>query len=204
MALMDARDAGRLDNGDLIGCLQDLASFALRRSICGESTRNYGQWFVAAAKDLDGDSRAKLRAEWFRRGWPDDEAFARALGTFGLYRREPRKARMMLDALEESHGHKEKIERDKLTIEHVMPQTVSDDAHGNAWKQAIGGDWASVHRELLHTLGNLTLTGYNPELSKRSFEKKRKILADSRLHLNEYFEPLEGWAQTRYAFEERR
>ncbi len=135
MALLDAQDAGTLDNSELIGCLQDLASFTLRRSMCGESTRAYGQWFVAAAKELGDNPRAKLRAEWFRRGWPDDAALTRALGTFALYRRERKKARLMLDALEDAHGHKEKVEKDKLTIEHLMPQAMGDDADGTAWRR---------------------------------------------------------------------
>ena len=55
------------------------------------------------------------------------------------------------------------------TIEHILPQNenLSDE-----WKAGLGADWNAC-AEWLHTLGNLTLTGYNSEYSDSSFEYKR-------------------------------
>ena len=92
---------------------------------------------------------------------------------------------MMLDALEELRGHKEKIERAKLTIEHVMPQTLGDDSDGAAWRKALGDDWNSVHRELLHTLGisrsPATILSSPSVHSTRSDEFSRESFAPERV-----------------------
>ena len=134
-----------------------------------------------------------MREEWLRRGWPDDTAVVKALADFALYRREPRKARLILERLERAAGHKERVQLDGLQIEHVMPQTMKDDGDGRAWKAMLGDGWQDAHVSLVHTLGNLTLTGYNPELSKRPFDFKRGILTESHLELNRHFGELVSW-----------
>ena len=78
----------------------DLVSFVLRRSICGESTRNYGRWFVEAIATIKEDPRKDLRNYWVRRGWPDDASFVSRMREFPIYRRESKKCRMVLMALE--------------------------------------------------------------------------------------------------------
>jgi hypothetical protein len=45
----------------------------------------------------------------------------------------------------------------------------------------------------LHTLGNLTLTAYNPDLSNKNVDVKKPVLAESHLELNGYFESVPGW-----------
>ena len=59
-----------------------------------------------------------------------------------------------------------------LQIEHVMPQTLTD-----SWKATLGEEWETIHDLLLHTVGNLTLTGYNAPLSNDEYSRKREILA---------------------------
>ena len=59
-----------------------------------------------------------------------------------------------------------------------MPQGLTEDGG------ALGPDGDAIHSRFLHTLGNLTLTGYNPELSNSPFAEKRRRLADSNLALN--------------------
>ena len=61
-----------------------------------------------------------------------------------------------------------------------MPQNLNGE-----WREALGSENAdTIHRQLVHTLGNLTLTGYNPELSDRPFQDKRTYLADSNIAMN--------------------
>jgi hypothetical protein len=69
-----------------------------------------------------------------------------------------------------------------------MPQTLTD-----SWKEALGENWETVHELLLHTVGNLTLTGYNAPLSNDDYRLKREILLNSHLELNRYFEPVIQW-----------
>ena len=69
-----------------------------------------------------------------------------------------------------------------------MPQRLNKD-----WEISLGEDAEMTHELLLHTLGNLTLTGYNSELSNDPFSKKREILLGSKLKLNEYFQDQTNW-----------
>ncbi|MBI3965995.1 MAG: HNH endonuclease, partial [Chloroflexi bacterium] len=96
-----------------------------------------------------------------------------ALASFPIYTRATDTARLLDD--------------NKLQIEHVMPQTLGDGPHGAAWRQMLGPEWDRVHSRLVHTLGNLTLTGYNQPLSNSPYEVKRQEFAKSHLELNRYF-----------------
>ena len=192
--LFERHKNGQLDYDEFLGCLHDLASFALRRSICGESTRNYGRWFCEAITAIREDPKSDLRGYLIRRGWPDDNAFAHRLSEFPIYRRESKKCRLVLETLEQSYGHKEKVDPATLTIEHVMPQTLSGKS-GNAWKAMLGDDWKKVHERLLHSIGNLTLSGYNQDLGNKAYEAKRAELLRSNLVLNKHFENVEEWAE---------
>lgn len=96
--------------------------------------------------------------------------------------------KLILEQLEASFGNKEAVQFENLTIEHVMPRTLTD-----WWERHLGDDFEATHEILLHTVGNLTLTGYNPELSNADFSRKRQIFKDSHLDLNNYFVAHEEW-----------
>ena len=191
--LLDRNDRGELNKEELFGCLLDLVSFVLRRSICGESTRPYNKWFVEAITVIRGQPRNDLQAYWLGRRWPDDAAVLARLPGFELYRRESTKTRVILEALEESFGHRERVDLSTLSIVHVMPQTITNNKNGRGWKEMLGDGWENIHDTLLHTLCNLTLTGYNTELSNWPFETKQVELANSHLDLNAYFAGLPKW-----------
>ena len=103
----------------------------------------------------------------------------------------PRRCKFILDSLERSYGHKEPAMLDDATIEHVMPQTLTDE-----WRNmlATDGELERIHDLLVDTIGNLTLTAYNPELSNLDFEEKKKIYASSHYSLNEYFAGCPVWS----------
>lgn len=69
-----------------------------------------------------------------------------------------------------------------------MPQTLSD-----WWKNHLGEDYEITHDLLNHSLGNLTLTAYNSELSNDTFLNKQKALKESHLELNKYFNNIHNW-----------
>ena len=191
--LLDRHDLGELGKDEVCGCIEDLVSFVLRRSICGESTRTYGKWFVEAITMIRNSPRADLQAYWLARRWPDDAAVRERLPSFEIYRRESTKTRVILEGLEQSFGHRERVDLSTLTIEHVMPQTIANNKNGKAWKEMLGEEWERTHGLLLHTLGNLTLTGYNTELSNSPFATKKVELENSHLDLNAYFAGLPKW-----------
>lgn len=100
----------------------------------------------------------------------------------------------------ENYDNQEKIDvygqldTGELTIEHIMPQTLSDQ-----WKQELGEQYESIHSTYLHTIGNLTLTGYNSKYSNLPFNDKCTIakgFQESRLYLNKYISKQSTWNET--------
>src|SRR5437899_3019207 len=132
--LMGRLDQGNVDVDTVVGCFTDIASFVLRRTVCGDSTRSYGLWFCEAITKLgEKEPRKDLQNYFGARGWPSDERFTAELKRFSFYTREPRKCRLVLEQLERSTGHKEVVDLSDKQIEHVMPQTITDDTDGKDW-----------------------------------------------------------------------
>ncbi len=174
---------GKLSDTDFAAILDMLESFLIRRFVCGVPTHGLNRTFAAlygqavkAGALLDG---VKLGLK--DRAFPRDKEFCERFTTCKLYgdgeRRQ--KAKLILDRLEMSFGHKETIDLDSMTIEHVMPQTPTE-----WWKKELGEEWEVTHETWLDTVGNLTLTGYNPELSNADFAAKQAILQKSHVELS--------------------
>lgn len=124
--------------------------------------------------------------------WPRDNEFLKAIRTYSLYtdsRAEQR--RLVLESLELIYGVKERAVLDGLTVEHVMPQSLTPE-----WREALGERADEIHRQFLHTLGNLTLTGYNSPLSNDPFASKRKTFARSPLAMNREIATESTWSAT--------
>ncbi len=103
---------------------------------------------------------------------PSDEEFILALKEKNLYRKNAL-CKYLLVAVE--NQGKEKVQTADLSIEHIMPQNKNLPRN---WQNMLGGNWEQVHERYLHTLGNLTLTGYNSELGDKSFEEKKQMLGN--------------------------
>lgn len=117
--------------------------------------------------------------------YPDDNEFRQAVINKSLYSSKGSndRVKLVLESIETSLS-KERVNTQTLNIEHIMPQSLNKE-----WKSMLGGNYAIVHKKWLHTLGNLTLTGYNPELSNKPFEEKLAHLQEhSNLALNKYYQ----------------
>ena len=131
-----------------------LESFVLRRSIMRDRTRGYGADFAQAA--AKAQTLQQLWNHFDQRGWPSDNVISDALLEFPLYLREVNKARLTLQQLEESFGHKEQVDlgnRKRITIEHIMPQSLTGE-----WEEMLGENAQEIHDQYVNTIGNLTLT----------------------------------------------
>ncbi|GAA8604232.1 hypothetical protein HpDR66_23500 [Helicobacter pylori] len=74
-----------------------------------------------------------------------------------------------------------------------MPQTLTPE-----WQKDLGENFEAIHEKYLHTIGNLTLTGYNAEYSNKSFQEKRdmeKGFKQSSLKLNQNLKDLESFGE---------
>ena len=174
--LFAQRDAGALDDAGLARSVDMLCGFILRRFVAGDSSRGYGEMFVRAIRDSIDEPVAALERFLLQRGWPDDAHFVEAFSRFPLYKRGY--AREVLEALELARGHKEQASLTQAQIEHILPQTLSDE-----WADALGEEAERVHGEWLHRPGNLTLSAYNQEVGNQPYEVKRARFQQSNVVL---------------------
>ena len=186
--LFAQRDAAALSDAGLARAVDMLSGFILRRFVAGESSRGYGEMFVRAIRDSTGDPVAALEQFLLQRGWPEDARFIEAFTRFPLYKRGY--AREVLEALELAHGHKEQGSLAQAQIEHIMPQTLSDE-----WADALGDEAERVYGEWLHRPGNLTLSAYNQEVGNQPFSVKRARFEQSNVMLTREVAAAARWGE---------
>lgn len=195
LELFDDYTQHRLSRDAFISILKMVESYVFRRAICGIPTNSLNKTFASFASEIDkinylqSAQAAFLLKDSYKR-FPSDEEFRREFVVKDVYNFRSRN--YLLRKLE-NHQRKELVGVESYTIEHIMPQ---NENLSIAWKQELGQDWEHVHKTYLHTIGNLTLTGYNSELSDRPFVEKRDMeggFADSPLRLNRTLARLEHW-----------
>lgn len=192
--LFEARDRQEaLTSAQMTEIVQMIESFLVRRMFANVPTNQLNRLFIRLWDQLphEGNTVAEVRdalSEASRR-WPDDEEFREAFVRYPLYTdsRGPQR-RLVLDRLEESYGHHEVVALDELQIEHVIPQTLTDE-----WRAMLGHDAGDLHERWLHTPGNLTLTGYNPEISNAAWSDKREFYAASHVSMTRELAELDGF-----------
>lgn len=182
----------RICEEDFAAIMDTLENFMIRRFVCSVPTNQLNKIFPFLYEQADEYvSLAEGIREVLRtKNYPRDPQFRERFISSQLYGSGDRgeRTKLILERLESSFGNKEAISFGNLTVEHIMPQTLTD-----WWKQHLGDEFESIHEQYLHTVGNLTLTGYNPELSNADFAYKRHIFKESHLDLNDWFEDLEEW-----------
>ena len=186
--------AGLLSLDEFIDILKVLENFLIRRFVCNVPTYGLNKIFPPLFSQIER-THSKTLCDGLKvvlqsKNYPKDYDFQAKLKDAKLYGPGDRtsKTKLILEALESAYDHKEPVPYDKLTIEHVMPQTLSED-----WKKQLGTDWQMIHELYIHTLGNLTLTAYNSELSNEPFTTKQKLLQDSHLELNRSISKYGTW-----------
>lgn len=186
LALFKKRVAKEIDSGVLAKCIRMLSGFIVRRFICGESSRGYGQMFVRALTGEAGTVDVRLETYLLERGWPDDIQFKKSFCEFPIYQRAY--AREILEFLESGREHREPADLSATQVEHVMPQTLNDD-----WIEHLGGDAARTHAEWLHRIGNLTLSAYNLPLWNHKFDIKRGHYFNSNIVITRELAGYQQW-----------
>ena len=180
---------------DMLEIFRLVESYVFRRTICDIPTNSLNKTFanlsseIAKDKYLESVKAAFALKDSYRR-FPNDIEFRESFMGKNIYNSRNRK--YLFDKLE-NYGRKELVDTESYTIEHIMPQ---NKILSQEWKKDLGERWMDIHEKYLHTVGNLTLTGYNPELSDRPFMEKRDMeggFADSPLRLNSSLAKLEHW-----------
>jgi uncharacterized protein with ParB-like and HNH nuclease domain len=184
---------GAITEAQAVETLDVLENFVFRRFVCGIPTNTLNKIFpqLYAQSLQSGDLVAGVKAVLAMKNYPRDAEFRERFKAARFYGGDRGvKGKLALERLEESFGHRESVQTDDLTIEHVMPQTLTD-----WWKTHLGADWEHAHARSLDTIGNLTLSGYNPQLSNADYPEKREILRASHLELNRHFADVSDWTE---------
>lgn len=167
----------RLAAADVLQIVRLVESYVFRRAICAIPTNSLNKTFAGLGRTLKKDRylesvQAELLLLPSYRRFPGDDEFERELKIRDIYNFRSRS--YWLRRLE-NHGRRERVMVEDYSIEHILPQ---NEALSLEWHADLGEDWKRVQNKWLHTLGNLTLTGYNSEYSDRPFTYKRDQVKD--------------------------
>lgn len=195
LELYEDFDSGLLTREAFLTIVRQTESYVFRRAICAIPTNSLNKTFSTFGKSINKERylesvTANFLLQPSYRRFPDDAEFERFLKTRDLYH-FPRRSYWLRRF--ENFGRNEYVPVDEYTIEHIMPQ---NENLSQAWREALGEDWQNVQKTWLHTLGNLTLTGYNSQYSDRTFTEKRDMqggFRESPLKVNEGLGQVEVW-----------
>lgn len=168
---------GRLTSDEVLRIVRLVESYVFRRAICAIPTNSLNKTFAGMSRTLKKDrylesvEAAFLLLPSYRR-FPSDDEFQRDVKVRDLYNFRSRGYWLRRF---ENHGRKERVMVEDYTIEHILPQ---NEGLSKEWQAELGTDCKRIQQDWLHTLGNLTLTGYNSEYSDHPFAYKRDQVAD--------------------------
>ncbi len=185
-----------LSKEDFIKAVRLVEAYVFRRAVCEFPTKSLPKVFENIGYTLKENCDIQSIEELFfglrtYRRFPRDDEFKNALRTRELYN-NPKRCKYLLRRLE-NYGRKEPVPVHEYTIEHIMPQ---NENLSSQWRKALGKEWEKIQKDYLHTLGNLTLTGYNSEYSDHFFLEKRDMeggFKESPLRLNKGLGKLDTW-----------
>lgn len=191
-----AEEIGSISGPELVEATELLESYVFRRSVCELETRSLGRIFASLAFDIDDNKpleslKLTIALQGQTRRFPDDSEFRAALESRDVY--FMRQCKYLLDRIE--NYSKERIDTSEFSIEHILPQ---NPRLSREWRSMLGDSWKTIQEEWVHRLGNISLTGYNPEYSDRPFAQKLSMeggFADSPLRLNKFVKNQTQWTQ---------
>ncbi len=205
LELYEDKDNWIISEQDFIRILNLLESFVFRRFICNVPTSSLNKIFMLLWKEIKNQVNYEenyfeifkyvlLSKTWSQR-FPNDAEFSKNLKNKDIYNTQSKNKLHLLKRLE-SFWNRESyvaslIEDWVLTVEHIMPKTLTLEWEKELWENA-----KQIHENYLDTLWNITLTWYNSKYSNRSFEEKKTVekwFNESPLYLNNYIKNCVTW-----------
>lgn len=184
-----------LGKDEVCQVLDLIISYVLRRMVCDLPTNSLNKVFASLAKDVSKEKYNSLKlvqkigivllAKKGKVTFPSNNVFRENFINKDFY--SFKQGRYVLEEIEKSMS-KENVNFDELTIEHIMPQTLTP-----IWQVDLGKRYKEVHETNVHKIGNLTLTGYNSEMSNRGYVEKREYFATSNVMMNRKVAEVEEW-----------
>ncbi|ERA60607.1 hypothetical protein HMPREF1398_00302 [Helicobacter pylori GAM117Ai] len=186
---------GVLSKQDFIPIIALIESYICRRAVCGFGSNGLNKIFPSFTKKIDKKQYLKSVEKHFgslkgKQRFPNNDEFKDSFITIDFY--HFKEIKYFLERLE-NFDTKEPVNTQKCNTEHIMPQTLT-----SKWERDLGENFEAIHEKYLHTIGNLTLTGYNSEYRNNSFQEKRdmeKGFKQSPLKLNQSLKNLESFGE---------
>ncbi|GAA7289170.1 hypothetical protein HpBGD97_06410 [Helicobacter pylori] len=186
---------GVLSKQDFIPIIALTESYLCRRAVCGLGTNSLNKIFPFVTKKINKVQYLESIKAYFgyltkKQRFPNNDEFKKLFITIDFY--SFKKKKYFFERLE-NFGTEEPVNTEGCTIEHIMPQTLTEE-----WERDLGENFQAIHDKYLHTIGNLTLTGYNQKYSNNSFQEKRdmeKGFKQSPLRLNQGLRDLESFGE---------
>ncbi len=188
---------GVLSKQDFIPIIELTESYLCRRAVCGLNTNALNKIFPFFTKKINKNQYLEGIEKHFGsltkgQRFPNDDEFRNSFITRDFYKKFKKKTKCFLERLEHFDTN-EPVHTKECTTEHIMPQKLNEE-----WRKDLGQDYERIHAQYLHTIGNLTLTGYNQEYSNKSFQEKQGMeggFKDSPLRLNQGLKDLESFGE---------
>ena len=210
LAILKRWNEKNLTDQEITELLRVTEIFLFRRLIVGLATNALSKIFATLDKDVTKKAQSSQLASYAEiykyvllnkeesSRFPNDEEFEQALFSRNIYAKNKKNKAYLFSFLENEESKEqinviERIKDGTYTIEHIMPQTLSP-----VWQKELGEKSQQIHEQWLHTLPNLTLTGYNSKYSNRPFKDKLDVengFKDSNLRLNQYVRECLKWTE---------
>ena len=214
MAFFDYAEKNSLSDEEKYRVLDIVESYWARRIICNLPSNALNKVFATLHRDVINNLSKAVEGTnptytdvliylLLKKGrssvFPKDDEVKEDFATRQVYKMPTNLRMFILERMEnrdskECHDVVKQLTEKTVSIEHIMPQTLSD-----KWKDALGEEWERIHQQYLHTMANLTLTGYNSQYSNLTFIEKRdmeKGFNDSAFRLNNYVKSCSQWTET--------
>lgn len=205
--------SGVIKENDLHEVIRIIETYLFRRVTCGVAANAVNKIMATAYTEMrklrtDNQSYASLLTYLLRRRdggsgrFPTDSEFSESFATRDSYHLRPSYRRYLFDVLENGDSKDSRdiasgIDSGDLTIEHIMPQTLT-----HAWEDELGDDAERIHETWENRIGNLTVTGYNSAYSNSSFTRKKELdngFTTSPYRLNADVKTAQRWDETAMA-----
>lgn len=183
-----------LSKQDFISIVKIVESYIIRRFICTIPTQSQTHTFMKLNTEIDKKNYLNSFIENLTqydkndpKHFPTNEEVKNALRTKSL---KTNVSKHILSTIE-NHDNKEEVNIKSITLEHIMPKRLNRE-----WQKALGENFKETHEIYLNTIGNLTLTFYNSEMSNKPFTEKQIVkggFKDSKLKLNQYLTNIDKW-----------
>lgn len=185
MPILRDVEQGTIGEEDLLGVLKTVESYLSRRFIVGVAANALNKIFATAYNEVvklrgEGDSFTEVFSYTLLRRsvsgrFPTDEEFSTAFRTRNMYNIVAAWRGYIYDVMENGDSRDVRdvaraLASGDISVEHVMPQTLTD-----AWRSELGPNAESIHSIWLHRMGNLTVTGYNGTYSNASYQTKKTL-----------------------------